>query len=68
MSTAIRKANHYTVADYMTWQGEQRDEPVDGEAYLMTPVPVLAHQRTTVASQLRFDGYAIADIDAGWSK
>lgn len=47
MSSAIRKSHHYTAADYMTWQGDERYELIDGEAYLMAPAPVVAHQRLT---------------------
>jgi Uma2 family endonuclease len=48
MSSAIRKSSHaYTFADYLSWRGDERYELIDGEAYLMAPSPVLAHQRMT---------------------
>lgn len=52
MSSAIRKTHHYTVADYLTWQGDERYELIDGEAILMAPAPVVAHQRMTGAIHL----------------
>jgi Uma2 family endonuclease len=48
MSSAVRKSSHsYTVTDYLSWQGDERYELIDGEAYLMAPAPVVEHQRIT---------------------
>jgi Uma2 family endonuclease len=48
MNSALHKPRqHYTVADYMSWQGDERYELIDGEAYLMAPAPVVEHQRIT---------------------
>jgi Uma2 family endonuclease len=60
MSTAIRKTHRYTVADYMTWQGDQRYELIDGEAFLRAPAPVVAHQRMTGAIHLGL-GFALME-------
>ena len=51
MSSSISKLSRsYTVADYMSWQGEERYELIDGEAYLMALA--VAHQRVTGAIHL----------------
>jgi Uma2 family endonuclease len=53
MSSAVRKSSHsYTVTDYLSWQGDERYELIDGEAYLMAPAPVVEHQRITGAIHL----------------
>lgn len=43
-STA-RERRRYTVADYQTWNDNQRWELIGGEAYLMSPSPTSRHQR-----------------------
>ena len=44
-------ANHrFTSADYLQWQGDERWELIDGEAYAMAPAPTISHQ--TLAGQL----------------
>ena len=35
----------FTYGDYIQWQGDERWELIDGEAYLMSPAPSRAHQR-----------------------
>lgn len=35
----------FTYGDYRHWQGDERWELVDGEAFLMSPAPRVAHQR-----------------------
>ena len=43
----------WTYADYLTWDDDQRWEIIDGEAYAMTPAPLIRHQRISrnIASQ-----------------
>lgn len=35
----------FTYEDYCQWQGDERWELIDGEAFLMSPAPRLRHQR-----------------------
>lgn len=42
----------YSYADYLLWQGDERWELIDGEAFLMNPAPGLRHQR--VVGELYF--------------
>lgn len=35
----------FTYEDYCRWQGDERWELIDGEAFLMSPAPRLRHQR-----------------------
>ena len=42
-STAEKRK--FTYADYKSWPDDERWEVIDGEAYNMTPAPVLNHQR-----------------------
>ncbi len=45
MGLAKRKQQEsYTYDDYVTWPDDERWEIIDGEAYAMTPAPVLRHQ------------------------
>ncbi|CCE24693.1 Uma2 family endonuclease [Methylotuvimicrobium alcaliphilum] len=44
MNLAIKKSDHFSYADYVNWQTEQRYELIDGEAFMMAPAPDLAHQ------------------------
>ena len=61
MSNAVRKhMQPFTVADYLSWQGDERYELIDGEAYLMAPAPVLEHQRITGAVHLGL-GFALRE-------
>lgn len=64
MSTTIRQISRYTVADYLTWQGDERYELIDGEAYLMAPAPVVAHQRITGAIHLGL-GFSLMEKRSG---
>ena len=36
----------YTYADYLNWEGEERYELIDGEAYMMSP-PLRIHQKVS---------------------
>lgn len=44
----------YTYGDYRKWTGDQRYELIDGQAYAMSPAPVIDHQRivTHICAQL----------------
>lgn len=45
MSLPKRDEQLHTYAEYLTWQGEERYELIDGVAYLMAPpAPTLEHQ------------------------
>ena len=50
MGLALRKEKHYTYADYLTWPDDARYELIDGEAFLMSPAPLVEHQE--VAGEL----------------
>lgn len=50
MGLALRKEKHYTYADYLQWPDEARYELIDGEAFLMSPAPLVEHQE--VAGEL----------------
>ncbi|ACR02357.1 MULTISPECIES: Uma2 family endonuclease [Thauera] len=55
MGLALRKEKHYTYADYLQWPDETRYELIDGEAFLMSPAPLVEHQEVAgeVYYQLR---------------
>ena len=55
MGVALRKEKHYTYADYLTWPDDARYELIDGEAFLMSPAPLVEHQEVAgeVYYQLR---------------
>lgn len=40
----ITHKDHFTYADYLTWDDGQRWELIDGQAYCMTPAPNRRHQ------------------------
>ena len=44
MGLALRTGKHYTYADYLQWPDETRYELIDGEAFLMSPAPLVEHQ------------------------
>lgn len=50
MGLALRTEKHYTYADYLTWPDDARYELIDGEAFLMSPAPLVEHQE--VAGEL----------------
>ncbi len=39
------KTRKYTWKDYLSWPDDERWEVIDGEAYDMTPSPIVKHQR-----------------------
>jgi Uma2 family endonuclease len=39
----LKEQDYYTYADYLSWDGEERYEIIDGEAYMMAP-PSRLHQ------------------------
>lgn len=44
MGLALKDTQYHRYGDYLTWMDDLRYELIDGEAYLMAPVPDLAHQ------------------------
>ncbi len=42
---AYQLEQKWTYADYLTWDDGQRWEIIDGEAYNMSPAPLICHQR-----------------------
>jgi Uma2 family endonuclease len=44
MAFALENDKHYTYKDYLTWPDDMRCEIIDGQVYMMTPAPILAHQ------------------------
>jgi Uma2 family endonuclease len=44
MALALRDRNYHTYADYIGWSNDSRYELINGEAFLMSPAPALAHQ------------------------
>ena len=44
MGLALRTEKHYTYADYLQWPDDTRYELIDGEAFLMSPAPLVEHQ------------------------
>ena len=50
MGLALRTEKHYTYADYLQWPDDTRYELIDGEAFLMSPAPLVEHQE--VAGEL----------------
>jgi Uma2 family endonuclease len=42
---AYQLEHKWTYADYLTWDDGQRWEIIDGEAYNMSPAPLIRHQR-----------------------
>ncbi len=47
MGHALRKEKHYTYADYLQWPDDTRYELIDGEAFLMSPAPLVEHQEVS---------------------
>lgn len=48
MAESLRKnvdPPRFTYGDYLQWQGDERWELIDGEAYLMSPAPLRIHQQ-----------------------
>ena len=45
MGLTLRDQRHYTYADYLSWDDEQRYELIDGFAYAMAPAPSTIHQK-----------------------
>jgi Uma2 family endonuclease len=57
MPLAKEKENdYYTYADYLTWEGSERYELIDGEAYLMAS-PSRIHQEISMALSTRINNY-----------
>ena len=47
MAAPALKSNGYTYEDYQNWPDGERWEIIDGEAYDMSPAPLIRHQRIT---------------------
>ena len=71
MGLALRKEKHYTYADYLQWPDETRYELIDGEAFLMSPAPLVEHQEVAgeVYYQLRnqLDAILVATPAVRWT-
>ena len=58
MEAAIRKyEKHYTYADYLEWETEERYELIDGVPYIMSPSPGFTHQKTLGELLMAFSNY-----------
>lgn len=44
MGLAQQQAEHFTYAEYRTWEDDARYELIDGVAYAMSPAPTRTHQ------------------------
>ena len=54
---AIKPGNHYTYADYYSWDDGKRYELIDGAAYLMEPSPKWEHQDVSTQLISQINGY-----------
>ena len=52
-----QKKEHYTYADYRTWDDSERCELIDGVVYAMSPAPLRRHQRILGNLHLLFAAY-----------
>lgn len=52
MALAFKNTQHYNYGDYLTWSDDVQYELIDGEAFMMSPAPDLAHQE--VAGEIYF--------------
>lgn len=52
MGLPLKDSQHHSYRDYLTWPEDMRYELIDGDAYLMSPAPDLAHQ--DVAGEIYF--------------
>ncbi len=52
MALAFKNTQHYNYGDYLTWSDDDQYELIDGEAFMMSPAPDLAHQ--DVAGEIYF--------------
>ncbi|MEQ1529280.1 MAG: Uma2 family endonuclease [Methylococcales bacterium] len=52
MALVLKDNTYHTYQDYLTWPDEIRYELINGEAFLMSPAPDLAHQ--DVAGEIYF--------------
>ena len=55
MSQAKKTKHKFTYTDYLTWDDDERWEIIGGEAYNMTPAPIVSHQEI-VGNFFRFLG------------
>ncbi|MFM8340839.1 MAG: Uma2 family endonuclease [Methylomonas sp.] len=52
MALAFKNTQHYNYGDYLTWSDDVQYELIDGEAFMMSRAPDLAHQE--VAGEIYF--------------
>ncbi|WP_031433472.1 Uma2 family endonuclease [Methylomarinum vadi] len=52
MGLPLKDSQHHNYQDYLSWPDDVRYELIDGDAYLMSPAPDLAHQ--DVAGEIYF--------------
>jgi Uma2 family endonuclease len=52
----VKEQEYYTYADYLSWDGKERYEIIDGEAYMMAP-PSRRHQDVSMALSARLFNY-----------
>jgi Uma2 family endonuclease len=50
---AALKYDYFTYSDYLQWEGDERWELIDGEAYLMSPAPLEPHQKVSMVLSAR---------------
>lgn len=57
MNIALKKDEHYTYSDYLTWDAGERYELIEGIPYLMAPGPSRTHQRVVREIGLQIMNY-----------
>lgn len=56
-TTAKKPGNGFTYKDYSSWPNDERWEIIDGEAYLMTPAPLVRHQKISMYLSTQFANF-----------
>ena len=59
MNLALKLDKHYTYAEYLTWNTDDRYELIDGASYLMSPAPSISHQ--AVVAEIFNQIYTLAE-------
>jgi Uma2 family endonuclease len=57
MNLALKLDEHYTYADYLTWDTDDRYELICGVPYLMSPAPSTIHQRVSARIFTQISSY-----------
>ncbi|MBS3943338.1 MAG: Uma2 family endonuclease [Dethiobacter sp.] len=57
VESAKKHDSQYTYSDYLSWNGNERWELIEGAAYNMTPAPSRVHQGVSVVLLSIFYGY-----------